>query len=416
MPDLPQLVTEESEITDIPPAKKDQLFLSIVQNRRLFFKCAFVGAIVGGILSFLIRPRYDSQAQLMPPDQNNSGMLVGLAMDRMQSMGIPPDLLGAKTSGALFVKIMRSETLEDMLVDKFDLRKTYGTRYRESARKILASNTTITEDRKSGVITIRVRDRDSQRAQAICRGYIDELSQLSTQLSTTAARREREFLEQRLVIVKREVDDSEAKLGEFSSKNSTVDISQQSKAMVEAAATLQGRLIAAESQLEGLKKVYGDQNVRVKTLQGNVDELRRNLRELSGTDSSVTPISGMPSLRKLPILGVTYVDLLRQAKISESVLEALTKQYELAKVQEAKDVPSVRMLDEPNFPERKAFPPRTAIALFGAFVGGLVAVIWIFWTLLEPEDPKRRVLVSVYDTFLEDFQEISKHVRRLSRT
>src|SRR5512146_148025 len=119
----------------------------MLQNRRLFLKCAFVGAMVGGILSFLIHSLYDSQAQLMPPDQNNSGMLVGLAMDRMQSMGIPPDLPGAKTSGALFVKILRSETLEDALVSKFDLRNVYGTPYRESARKVLASNTTITEDR-----------------------------------------------------------------------------------------------------------------------------------------------------------------------------------------------------------------------------------------------------------------------------
>ncbi|MGE5114759.1 MAG: Wzz/FepE/Etk N-terminal domain-containing protein, partial [Acidobacteriaceae bacterium] len=103
MPELSQLVTEESEVTGISPAQKSRLFLSMLQNRRLFLKCAFVGAMVGGILSFLIHSRYDSQAQLMPPDQNNSGMLVGLAMDRMQSMGIPPDLLGAKTSGALFV-------------------------------------------------------------------------------------------------------------------------------------------------------------------------------------------------------------------------------------------------------------------------------------------------------------------------
>ncbi|MGE5111011.1 MAG: lipopolysaccharide biosynthesis protein, partial [Acidobacteriaceae bacterium] len=305
-------------------------------------------------------------------------------------------------------------TLEDALVSKFDLRKIYGTRYRESARKVLASNTTITEDRKSGVITIRVRDKEPWRAQAICRAYIDELTRLSTQLSTTAARREREFLEQRLQIAKREVGDSEAKLGEFSSKNSTVDIPQQSKAMVEATATLQGRLIAAEAELEGLKKVYGDQNVRVKTLQGNVDELRRNLRELSGTDTSVTSTSGLPSLRKLPILGVTYVDLLRQTKISESVLEALTKQYELAKVQEAKDIPSVRMLDEPNLPERKAFPPRTLIAILGAFLGCGVALAWTLWNSLDPLDSKRELVDQIYSTVREDVQFISRRMASLT--
>ena len=391
-----------------------QLFLVMLQNRIVFLKWAFIGAVISSIVALLTHARYDSQAQLMPPDQNNSGMLVGLAMDRMQSMGIPPDLLGAKTSGALFVKIMRSETVTNALVDKFDLRKAYATRYRESARKILASHTTLAEDRKSGVITIRVRDTDPQRAQAVCRAYIDELTRLSTQLSTTAARREREFLEQRLAIVKREVYESEAKLGEFSSKNSTVDISQQSKAMVEATATLQGRLIAAESELAGLKKIYGDQNGRVRSLQGNVDELRRNLRELSGTETGVTATSGLPSLRRLPILGVTYVDLLRQAKISEAVLEALTKQYELAKVQEAKDVPSVRMLDEPNLPERKSFPPRTLIAVLGAILGAACAGVRVLWGQLQPEDPKRKLAEGVYLTFLGDFQNLSKRVRQLS--
>jgi uncharacterized protein involved in exopolysaccharide biosynthesis len=173
-------------------------------------------------------------------------------------------------------------------------------------------------------------------------------------------------------------------LSDFSSKNTAINIDEQAKAMVGAAAQLEGELIASRSQLSALKQIYSDNNVRVRELQARITELEDQLANLSGTPGGrhAQPNvpqrdaeAAMPAIRDLPILGVKYFDLYRRAKIEEAVYETLTKQYELAKVQEAKETPSVQVLDNADIPERKSFPPRGLMAVTGALLflvfGGL---------------------------------------------
>jgi uncharacterized protein involved in exopolysaccharide biosynthesis len=392
---------------------KNSTYRLFLRCRWFVLRCATAGGLLFALIALLVPPRYESVGVLMPPDQNSSGLMAA-AMDRAQSLGLPVDLLGAKTPSALFVSIMTSLTVESAVIDRFDLRRVYRTRYLETARQTLEENTDVTEDRKSGVITIRVRDRDRRRAQQICETYVSELNRLVTQLSTSSARREREFLEQRLAVVKKEVDLSAAALGQFSSTNTTVDIPEQAKAMVEAAATLQGNLIAAEAELKSLKRIYADQNIRVRSAQSRVAELRRNLHLLAGDSSSQSSSPEMvyPSIRKLPLLGVTYADLLRQAKLSGAIFEALTKQYELAKVQEAKEIPSVRLLDSPSYPEKHVSPQRAMITAFGGLVGLIFGGAGVLWKKLPPEDTRRELVLEASREFRND---IDKVVRRFHR-
>jgi uncharacterized protein involved in exopolysaccharide biosynthesis len=243
-----------------------------------------------------------------------------------------------------------------------------------------------------------VQDRDAQRSAQLARGYIDDLNVRIAQLSTSAARREREFLEARLQAIKRQLDESTLQLSKFSSRNMTFDPQIQGKAMIEAASTLQGQLIAAETELSGLDQVYGPENSRVKSASARVGELRSKLRSMSGSGDIKGALSGQlyPSLEQLPLLGNTYYDLARQAKINETVYEVLTKQYELAKVQEAKETPSIRVLDEPVVPERKIWPPRLIIIILGTFMTVAFGILWImgaaFVDGLDPEDPRRVLL------------------------
>lgn len=393
---------------------KNSTYRLFLRRRWFVLGHATAGGLLFALIALLVPSRYESVAELMPPDQNSSGQMAA-AVDRVQSLGLPADLLGAKTPSALFVNIMTSQTVENAVIKRFDLRRVYQARYLETARQTLEENTDVSEDRKSGVITIRVRDRDRLRAQNMCETYVSELNRLAIQLSTSSARREREFLEQRLAIVKKEVDQSAAALGQFSSTNTTVDIPEQAKAMVESAATLQGNLIAAEAELKGLKQIYGDQNVRVLSPQSRVAELRRNLHLLAGDSSSASSSPEMvyPSIRKLPLLGVTYVDLLRQAKLSGAIFEALTKQYELAQVQEAKEIPSVRLLDSPSYPENHVSPQRAMITAFGGLLGLIFGVACVLWKKLPPEDTRRELVLEASREFRND---IDKVVRRFRRT
>jgi uncharacterized protein involved in exopolysaccharide biosynthesis len=385
------------------------------EARKLLFGAIVLGALASLGIALLIPSRYEATTQLMPPDgQSSSGMamLSALAGRAGGLGGVAGDLLGVKNSGALFVGILQSRTVQDRLIAQFELRRVYRAAKIEDARAELAAHSRIVEDRKSGIIAVTVTDHDPRRAAAMAQAYVDELDRLVEQVSTSSARRERVFLEERLRAVKQDLDSAAQKFSIFASKNTAIDIPAQSKAMVEAAATLEGQLIAAEAERHGLEAMYTDQNVRVRALRARVAELRAQLGKMGGESgtsaapSSETDASLYPAIRQLPLLGVTYADLYRQTKIQETVYELLTQQYELAKVQEAKEVPSVKVLDAAVVPTKKSFPPRALLTAAGAGGAFLVLCAWILirqtWREIDPQDPGKQFAVEIAGTLRAD--------------
>jgi uncharacterized protein involved in exopolysaccharide biosynthesis len=400
--------------------------LRLVWNRRRFvWKSVLAGLLIGAAIAFLLRPEYESYTRLMPPDdQSNRGLamitaLAGKAGGGAGVAGMAGDLLGVKTTGAMFVGILASRTVQDDVIGKFNLQKVYRDKRLEQARLDLTKHTTVVEDRKSGLITITVTDRSPQRAREMANEYVSELNRVVTQLSTSAAHREREFLENRLVAVKQDLENAEKQFSQFSSKSGAIDIKEQGKAMVEAAAILQGQMMAAQSELEGLRQIYADSNVRVRGAQARIAELQHQLEKLGGRPQneivagSSEDSSMYPSIRRLPLLGVTYADLFREAKVQEVVFETLTQQFELAKVQEAKEVPSVKVLDPGSIPESRSFPPRMLLMALGGFLGCCVGISWLFatamWTRMDPLDPRKLLAEEVFGTVAERTRTMSNN-------
>ncbi len=378
------------------------------EQRRLLLRVAVWGLVIGTAIAFLIPSKYESTVSVMPPDSFNSNeglMMAALAGKSVPGLsGMASNLLGMKSSGALFVNLACSRTVQDHIVERFHLQRVYGQRYEQDARRILNERTGVAEDRKSGVITLTAYDRDPRRARDIAEAYIEELNGIVSQVSTSSARRERIFIEQRITAVRADLEDAEKQFGEFASKNTTLDIKEQTKAMVESAALLQGQVIAAQSELQSLEQIYNSNNVRVRAARARIDELNRQLRDMGGTDASMVADTSQsnqlyPPIRKLPLLGVQWADLYRRMTIQETVYELLNQQYELARIQEAKEIPSVNVIDPANLPEKKSWPPRLPIAL--AIAGLAVAVIaaWLILEVhlqqLEPLDPRRVAFLQV---------------------
>ena len=405
-------------------------------HRRLLVRATAIGLAASALLAFLIPKTYTSTAQLMPPDtQSTTGiaMMATLAAKGAGGLGsMAADLLGLNSTGALFVGILRSDAAQSRLVEQFDLRKVYGVRLEQEARADLDERTIISEDRKSGIISISVTDRSPERAAALARAYVDQLNSLIAELSTSSAHRERVFLEERLRVAKHELDDASNGLAQFSSQSGTVDIQTMGKAALEAAGTLAGELIVAQSELEGLRQIYSDSNPRVRSLDARVGELRRDLEKLGGTrstpagsdplvDSRATAASldarsidmPYPSLRNLPLLGVKYADYYRRAKIQETVYELLTQQYELAKIQEAKETPSVKVLDRPKVAEKKSSPPRLLITILGGFLVFCASIAWVVgsatWHTSAPQDPRKILALEVVSSLKGKVPWISRN-------
>src|SRR5258706_5442634 len=278
----------------------------------------------------------------------------------------------------------------------------------EEARKDLEVHTTISVERKSQIIVISVTDRSPQRAAAMGQAYVEELDNLVAELSTSSARRERIFLEGRLQAVNQDLEVAEKDFSQFASKNTAIDVNEQGKAMVEAAAILQGQLIGAQSQYEGLREIYTDNNTRVLTMKARIDELKRQLEKLGGKGESSINASSQPgdsmypSIRKLPLLGVAYADLYRRTKIQEAVLETLTKEYEMAKVQEAKEISTVKVLDTANVPDKKSFPPRLPVVFLGPALALCVAAARVLgnqkWQQTDAGGPREVFAQEVFTT------------------
>jgi uncharacterized protein involved in exopolysaccharide biosynthesis len=367
-------------------------------------RVTLAGALLCLILAFVIPVRYSVTTTVLPPEPSNASasLLAGLASRAPSSPGLgmlASGLLSSRSNGELFVDLLHSGSVESAIADRFHLQQVYGKRFHEDTLRRLAASTDVSENKKSGVISITVTDHDRGRAQAMSAAYVDELNTLLARVSTSSAHRERMFIEQRLSVVYADLQDAQQQLSKFSSTTSTIDIKEQTQATVEAGARLEAQLIVAESQIESLRQIYGDDNVRVRAAREQAAVLRSEVNRIGGPAGENTqPPSGelYPSLRSLPALGVQWANLYRRVRIQETVYDLLSSQYESARIQEAKEIPTVSIVDAAGWPEKKSFPPRTLILAGGTLFSFMACCLLILarenWRQRDAADPLRSLL------------------------
>lgn len=377
------------------------------RERRLLWNVAWKTAVLSSIIALILPLHYQSIVKVVPSESSGTGGMSGLLGKIMGGasgggLGLGLDaagLLGAKTPGAFYVEVLRSRSLQDRMIDRFDLRHHYwkfSSLYLHdyyTTRKKLQSFTDMDEDKKSGVITLAVTDYNADMAASIANGYVEELNKAAAGLNTGDAHRERVFLETRLSEAKKDLNEASLALSQYSSKNTLMDPQSQGKAMVDATAKVEGEIVAAQAELKGLQQIYSDDNTRVRTLKARLGVLQDQMKSMQGRGTDKSSMGSFPSITELPVLGYTYYDLYREAKIRETVYEFLTQQYELAKVQEAKELPTVRVMDPAVKPERKSAPKRTwivGLSVLGALIiAGLFVLGRSAWEQRPPNDSLR---------------------------
>ncbi len=418
--EFPALVESEESHRQAPALDWMASLQLLWENRGLLYRVALWALVVSIIGAFLIPSKYESTSRIMPPEsKGESGAILAALMGKAPGLSsLAGDFMGVKNSGALYVDLLRSRTVQEHIVDRFDLQKVYWKRYKQDARKLLDDRTDVAEDRKSGTIALTVTDRDPERARDMAQEYIEQLNRLLSQVNTSSARRERIFIEQRLTFVKSDLEDAEKQFSAFASKNATLDMTEQAKAMVTAGASLQGELIVAQAELEGLQAMYTDNNVRVRAGRARIDELKRQLQKMGGSGAALTseePAPGelYPPIRKLPLLGVEWADLFRRMKIQEKVFELLNQQYELARIEEAKEIPTIKVIDPANLPEKKSWPPRLLIISLLTVLALAGAILWILESArveaLDDDDVRKQLVVGAKQKFSRVRDQIRRH-------
>jgi len=350
-----------------PPTLLDYLQV-IVKHKKMIFFTTFGAAVITALITLMMPNIYTAKAMIIPSDDDKGGM--GALMSQLGGLAsLAGGTVGAKTTGELYVTMLKSETVKDPIIDRFKLMDAYKTKYRTDVYQAMDTKTTVALGKKDGVITILVDDKDPKRAAELANAYVEELGILAAGLNMTGAGKNRAFLEKRIAEARADLSRAEDALKEFQLKNKAISVTDQAQATIAGIAQLRAQLAAQEVQLATLQRQFTDSSQEVKTAKTTVANLRAQIAGLEGKGGGSS--SSIPNIGSVPRLGQEYLRLMREFKIQEAVVEMLSKQYEAVKVSETKDMAPFQVLQAAKVPERKSKPIRSKIVIL-AFITVLI--------------------------------------------
>jgi uncharacterized protein involved in exopolysaccharide biosynthesis len=379
------------------------LFTVLFKRKKMIFLIVFLAIVLSVTISLLLPKMYTATARILPPQESKTG-LSGLLS---QAGGMLGDLAGGLISGKsgpeLYVGILKSRTVADMLIKEFDLKKVYKKEFLEKTYEKLAKRSEIQVSTDTQVISVSVEDRDPQRAADMANLYVDALDRINRKVNITEGQRKRAFLETRLKKVKEDLVEAELVLKEFQEKYKVVSIDEQAKVAIEGAARIKGEIIAAQTELQVLRQFGTERQNEAIMLKSKIRELKNQLARIeSGSIGTASLKKNKPvkddsdfyiPFDELPALGMQLIRLMREAKIQEEVFKLITTQYELAKIEEAKDVDTIQILDRAAPPDYKSSPKRAIIVILSTIVAFFLAVFLAFLAeyihRLKTEDQER---------------------------
>ncbi|MSM40132.1 MAG: lipopolysaccharide biosynthesis protein [Geobacter sp.] len=356
-----------------PPTLLDYLQV-IVKHKRMIFFTTFGATFIAALITLMMPNIYTAKAMIIPSDDDKGGM--GALMSQLGGLaGLAGGTVGAKTTGELYVTMLKSETVKDPIIDRFKLMDAYKTKYRTDVYQAMDTKTIVSLGKKDGVITITVDDKDPKRAADLANAYVEELGILTAGLNMSGAGKNRAFLEKRIAEARADLSRAEDALKAFQLKNKAISVTDQAQATIAGIAQLRAQLAAQEVQLATLQRQFTDSSQEVKTAKTTAANLRAQIAGLEGKGGSS---SSIPNIGSVPRLGQEYLRLMREFKIQEAVVEMLSKQYEAVKVSETKDMAPFQVLQSAKVPEKRSAPLRRKLVLRALGVSFFGAVLMAF--------------------------------------
>jgi uncharacterized protein involved in exopolysaccharide biosynthesis len=364
----------------------------LVKRRKLIASVCLAAVMLSLGFSLVLKNTYTATARILPPQKDAGG---GLTAMLGQAGGLAALAAGVGFGGGsdLYVGILRSRSVADDVIKKLDLATKFNSKNDDVTRARLAGKVRVQAE-KNGIITISADDRDPKEAAALANSFVEELGRTTVRLNLSKVGTERLFLEKRLELVKADLKTAEDELKSFAQKNKVIQVDSQAKASIEGIAKLKAELASKEVQLSVLRSYQTDESSEVKALQAAIRRLHLEVDRLAGSGSGG---EGIPSIGAVPGVGLEYARRMREMKVQEAIYEQLTKQYEFAKLNEAKDSSSVQVLDAAVVPGVKSKPKRANIVILATvtafFCGILLAFVLEYLEKLPERD--RQLLASM---------------------
>jgi uncharacterized protein involved in exopolysaccharide biosynthesis len=368
------------------------LLIALAERKRLILWVTAAFAILAIVISLLLPKRYTATVTLLPPQQNSSmGAALASQLGGMGGMAaLAGGSLGLKNPNDMFVGMLKSRTVEDAMVEHFGLMQEYRARYLSDARKAFEKRATVDGSGKDGLIHISVEDRDPRRAAELANGYVDQFQNLSQHLAITEASQRRLFFEQQLEQAKDNLANAEEALKQTEQTTGLIELSSQANALIESAASLRAQITAREVQIQGMQTYATGENAELVQAQRELESMRAQLAKLGGSEDSTGGELIVPKGR-VPEAGLEYVRKLRDVKYNETIFDILARQFELAKLDEAKQGALIQVVDPAIPPDKKSFPKRALIVIgatvLGFFIGVFMALFQVGFRRLK-DDPE----------------------------
>ena len=353
-----------------------ELLAKLARHKKMIGGITAGAAVVSLVVSLLMTPIFRAETKILPPQQNSSIIASQLLNQMGGFASLASSAVGIKNPNEMYIGFLRSRTVYDKIIDRFGLMKLYDAKYREDARKDLAE-ALAARSGKDGMIVVSVEDRDPKRAADMANAFVEEMIGVSKGLALTEAGQRRLFFEEQLKDIKLALASAEEGIKGFQEKTGALKIDDQARTVIQGIGNLRAQIAAREVQYKVAQTFATPQNPDLQRIEEELRGLKAELNKLEQKGGN-SPDPLMPTGR-MPSVGMEYLRKLRDVKYNETLYELLAKQYEMAKLDEARDAVVIQIIDKAVQPERKVKPKKAIMVAFSTFIAFLFSILLAFF-------------------------------------
>jgi tyrosine-protein kinase Etk/Wzc len=370
-----------------------EVLTQLAYRKRLIAKVTGVAVLIGLILCFVLPAKYTATIKIMTPQQSSSAatLMSQLSASGAGSLAVLAGgggLSALKDPNTLYVGLLNSRPIADAIIHKFNLNQQYHAKDMTGARKKLAEYTVVVSE-KTGLIAISVTDRDKKRAAAIANEYPDQLRILTKTVALTEASQRRLFYEEQMNQAKEALLSAELAFQQVQQKRGLVQPEDQAKAVIGSIAALHAKIAAKQVEVEALRSYSTERSPELQIAESELSSLQAEASKLEQQSHSSS--FGDFGLADVPGAGLEYLRAEHDAKYTQALFDLLMKQYDAARLDEAKEAAIIQVVEPAIEPDRKSAPKRVTIVLISGILGlvaGCISALFMWWKELVQYDPR----------------------------
>ncbi len=380
------ILSEASPNGHVPHTEREisllDLTVLLVGQKRFILKFVLGATLLATMVAFLWPVRYEAQVVLLPPSQNSSISSAFLGqIGNLGALGSLASLaggsLGLKNQSDMYVSFLTSRTVEDAMIRRFELQREYGKKRMSDTRKAFERRSNVVASSKDGLIRLSIEDHDPKRAAEMANAYVEEFRKLSASLAITEAARRRLFFEQQLQEAKDKLTQAEDAMSKTQQTTGVLQIDSQARSLIESAAILRAQVVAKQVQIEGMKSFAAEDNPNLVLAKQELAALQAQLQKIAGSQGDTGSDINL-SKGRVTQAGMEYIRRYRDLKYQETVFELLAKEFEIAKLDEAREGSIIQVVDPAVPPDKISWPPRVLILVATPIMAFLIAVFWVW--------------------------------------